>query len=137
MDTETHYSNELVCLDGLLECLLKERDYLVLYQTQRLNENNARKEWLARNLRELTKERRSLLCDKAFEATPEGQKIKLKRAEVAELCLSNQRFIERSMQRQNSLLENLRKLIGGPPVYSHTGECNPNHREGRVIAARY
>lgn len=137
MDKETLIQKEIYHLEALHECLLKERDLLILFQTEEILQNNARKECLAQELKQVTASRRFIIGDGEFSSTPEGKIFSEKHASLKELCLSNQCFIERSLHRQSQFLENLRKLMAGPPLYSQNGSCHSNSQEGRVIASLF
>src|SRR3989338_1833487 len=132
MDVESLYQDELVCVDALYECLLKERDLLVLYRTDALFENNARKEILSGHLKSARVERRRWISDEKLRHESIGKSWMEKNERVADQCISNQCFIERSIQRQNLLMENLRKLMGGPSVYSNRGNHVEGQKPGRV-----
>lgn len=135
MENTRHFDAEEATLSSLMECLLKERDCLVLFKTQKLIANNGEKERLCHELSRIREIRRETTQD-SFLATLRPEWAKLCH-EVNLLCASNLRLIERSLARQSTLLENLRKLMSGPPIYSHRGDSVSGKYEGRVVEGFY
>ena len=135
MNNFSSVSAEMACLDDLYGCLQSERMFLVLYRVDSLLENNSRKEILTENLNQVRAKRRLEMSDEALKC--HSEEWRKKNDAVSELCDANARFIENSLKRQALLMDNLRKLMGGPSIYSKRGDKSHPVLEGRVLAKRY
>ena len=128
---------ELACLDELYHCLQNERIFLVLYRVDALLENNFRKENLTESLNQIRARRRMEMSDELVRLSSSGALWKEKSVAVSDLCDANAHFIESSLKRQALLMDNLRKLMGGPSIYSRQGGKSHSVIEGRILTDRY
>ncbi|MBI1859412.1 MAG: hypothetical protein HYR96_00650 [Deltaproteobacteria bacterium] len=88
-------------------------------------------------LTDVREERRGIISDEDLKGDPVYVAWSEKNGRLFDLCSSNHGFIERSLGRQAQLLDNLRKLMGGPAIYSKQGEFAHTPSSGRVVAGRY
>jgi hypothetical protein len=105
-----------------------------MYRTDALVENNALKETLVQSLvlslRDHSKNPGMLDDDL-------GEIWRKDRAILDDLCASNRVFLERLIDRQDRVFENLKRLFSPPPTYSNQGVAVEGKAEGCVVTGSY